>query len=351
MPKSILSCKYSNKDQNRFKVIIPALIRDIVEDQDLPVRGGRLNALSPTKLQMELDTMLDTPLGVKIDPLGLRLHIPHGEQAGDDPFLIVDLPEKKVNGETEVKFPDQEVDIMDEAQLTAWFNDFFDAETTELRVVVPEMTAHLGALKYTVKLDKTIKVPGLNYLDGFSSIDQEIMIPPEDNGDNIKGHLNIPNSGTIKLGLANPSFFMMAGDIKLGLVTLPDLELKPGNNTVFYHGKLYLDALIPNLPEILASQGTALTDGYLAVNCTGNSTYTDDGEQVKYLEGVLNTKKIPLRIPITQLMGSLLGGLLDGSGGGLGNSTGGGSLLDRLGDVVGNRTLFDGMLDRFENPT
>lgn len=305
--------------------------------------------LSPRKLQMELDTVLDTPLRVKIDPLGLKLQIPHGEHAGKGPFLIVDLPEKKIDGETKVNFPDQEVDIMDEEQLTAWFNDFFDAETTELRVVVPEMTAHLGALTYVVELDKTIKVPGLNYLDGFSSIDQEIMIPPDDNGDNIKGHLNIPNSGTMTLGLANPSFFMVAGDVKLGLVTLPKLELKPGNNTAFFHGKLYLDSLIPNLPAILESQGTALNKGYIAVNCTGNSTYTDDGEQVKYLEGVLNIKKIPLRIPITQLLSSLLGGLM-GGGGGLGNSTEGGSLLDRLGNVVGNGTLFDGMLDHFENP-
>lgn len=299
---------------------------------------------------MELDTILDTPLGVKIDPIGLRLQMPHGEHADKGAFLVVDLPESKVDGETEIKFPSQKVDIDDEKQLTAWFNDFFDAETTDLRVVVPEMTAHLGALKYTVKLDKTIKVPGLNYLDGFSSIDQEIMIPPENNGDNIKGHLNIPNAGTMTLGLANPSFFMMVGDVELGLVTLPGLELKPGNNTAFYHGKLNLDAVIPNLPDILASQGTALTDGYLAVNCTGNSTYNDDGEQIKYLEGVLNTKKIPLRIPITQLMSSLLGGLM-GDGGALGNGADGGSLFDRLGDVVGNKTLFDGMLDHFENAT
>lgn len=295
--------------------------------------------------------MLDTPLGVKIDPLSLRLRMPHGEYADAGPFLKVDLPAEKVDGETEINFPNQEVDIIDEEQLTAWFNDFFDKETTDLRVVVPGMTAHLGALTYKVDLDKTIKVPGLTYLDGFSPIDQEIMIPPEENGDNIKGHLNIPNSGTMTLGLANPSFFMIAGDVKLGLVTLPDLVLKPGNNSAFFHGKLYLDTLIPNLPAILASQGTALSEGYLDVNCTGNSTYTDDGEQVKYLEGVLNIKKIPLRIPITSLLSSLLSGLMGGDGGGgSGNSTEGGSILERLGNVIGNDTLFDGMLDHFENP-
>lgn len=299
---------------------------------------------------MELDTIIDTPLGVKTDPLSLGLQIPHGEHAGKGPFLTINLPEKKIDGETEVKFPNQEVNIIDEEQLTAWFNDFFDAETTELRVVEPEVTVRLGALTYTAELDKVIKVPGLNYLDGFSSVDLEMMIPPDDNGDNIKGHLNIPNSATMTLGLANPSFFMMAGDVKLGLVTLPGLELKPGNNTAFFHGRLYLDAVIPNLPAILASQGTALNEGYIAINCTGDSTYTDDGERVKYLEGVLNTKKIPLRIPTMWLLSSLLGELM-GGGGGLGGSAEGGSFLDRLGNVVSNGTLFDRMLDHFENST
>lgn len=258
--------------------------------------------------------MLDTPLGVKIDPLSLQLRIPHGEYKDNGPFLFVDLPEAEVDGETEVNFPAQEADVEDEEQLTAWFNDFFDDEVTELRVRVPEMTAHLSSLEYTVELDKVIKVPGLNYLDGFSSIDQEIMIPPEDNGDNIKGHLMIPNSATMTLGLANPSFFMIAGDVKLGLVTLPGLVLEPGENTAFYHGQLYLDALVPNLSSILASQGTAISEGYLDVNCTGNATYTDDGERVGYLEGVLNTKKIPLRIPLTQLMSSLIGAVMGGEG-------------------------------------
>lgn len=303
---------------------------------------------------MELDTILDTPLAVKCDPLGLELRIPHGEYKDNGAFVVVDLPGKDIDGETEIEFPSQEVDIVDEEQLTAWFNDFFDQATTELRVVVPELTAHLSSLKYTVELNSVIKVPGLNYLDGFSSIDQEIMIPPEDNGDNIKGHLNIPNSGTLTLGLANPSFFMVAGGVKLGLVTLPGLVLEPGNNTIFFHGQLYLDALIPNLSDILASQGTALSEGYLDVNCTGNSTYTDDGEQVKYLEGVLNNKEIPLRIPLTQLLSSLLSGVMgdDGLGdlgGGLGNLTDIGSLVDGLGGVIGNDTLFEGMLDHFEN--
>lgn len=301
---------------------------------------------------MELDTLLDTPLGVVIDPIGLQLRIPHGEYEDNGAFLVVDLPEKEVDGETEIQFPKQTVDVKDEEQLTAWFNDFFDAETTELRVRVPEMTAHLSSLTYKVELDKVIKVPGLNYLDGFSSIDQEIMIPAEDNGDNIKGHLNIPNSATMTLGLANPSFFMVAGGVKLGLVTLPGLELKPGNNTAFYHGQLFLDELVPNLSDILASQGTSLMEGYLDVNCTGNSTYTDDGERIKYLEGVLNTKEIPLRIPITQLGSALLGGLMDGGSlGGLGlpNVTDVGGVLERLGGVIGNDTLYQGMLDHFEN--
>ena len=335
--------------QNSFKVIIPALIKDIVGDQELPVKAGRLNAISPSRLEIELDTVLDTPLAVKIDPLSLQLKTPHGEHAGKDAFLTVDIGEQKVDGETVVHVPAQEVDVADEEALTAWFNDFFDEPTTELHVQVPDLTTHLGALTYKVDLDKTIRVKGLNYLEGFSAIDMEFMVPPEENGDNIRGYLNIPNSATMTLGLANPSFFMMTGDVKLGLVTLPNLEIKPGNNSAYFHGQMYFDALIPNLPEILGSQGTSFSEGYLDLNCTGNSTYNDDGERIRYLEGVLNHKHIPLRIPITSLLSDILSGFLGGDGilgGGGGN---GSSLLDGIGNVVGNETLFSGMLDHFEN--
>ena len=343
---------------NSFKVIIPALVKNIVDDQDLPVKAGHLNAISATEIEVKLDTMLDTPLAVKIDPIKLQLQIPKkdgdDDEDNDAAFLELELPETKVDGETEVKFPNQVVKVKDEKDLTAWFNAFFDNAQTDLRVTARDLTSHLGALKYVVDLDKNIQVNGLTYLEGFSAIDMEFILPPDDKGDNIKGLLNIPNSGNLELGLQNPSFFMMAGDVKLGLVTLPDLVLKPGNNSADFKGQFYFDALVPNLPGILSSQGTGISEGVINLNCTGNSTVDGNGDPIPYLEGVLNNKHIPLKIPITDLLSDLMSAFMDGGSlgdldlGGGGNSTGGG-LLDGLTNVFGNSSLFEGMLDRFED--
>lgn len=323
-----------------FKVIIPALIKSIVGNQELPIKAGSLNALSPTQMEMQLDTMLDTPLGVKTDPLLLKLQKPGGSKDEDAPFVTLKLPEHEIDGETKVVFPDQTVDIIDEKQLTAWFNDFFDSEETELRVTAREMKTHLGALTYTVDLDKTIRVKGLTYLKGFGITDMEFMRPEKEGDDNIKGYLNVPNSGSLTLGLGTLGFYLMAGEVELGLVSLPDLVLKPGNNSATFHGQFYFDRLIPNLSSILESQD-AISQGYVSLNATGSDVISADGQRIPYLEGVLTTKSIPLRIPVMDLMVDVMGGLMDNGGGAEG-------LIDRIGGVLGNDTLFSGLLDRFE---
>ena len=341
----------ASSDRNsRFKVIIPAIIKDIVEDQELPVRGGALNFTEPTRLHMSMDTSLDTPLGVKIDPLPLGLYRPPAVPDADNKdhakaFLTLQMPEQHIHHETEVKIPDQIVDITDQTDLVAWFNDFFDKDFAQLRVKTDDLSAHLGALHYTVNLDKTVRVPGLRYLKGFGVQDMQFMIPPDSAGRNMKGHLVIPNAGVLTLGLGNVTFNVVAGDITLGLVNIYNLDLKPGNNTPPFDGVFYFDQLIPNLAALLDTQQGALAEGMLEFNATGNSTF-HNGQRVAYIEGVLNHKRIPFRIPATTLLLDVVGALLGGAAGANGAQL---PLLDTLGDVMGNKTLLEQMLSHFDS--
>ena len=336
--------QYEPNHDPRFKVIIPAIIKNIVGDQELPVKGGALNFTEPTRLHINLDTSLDTPLGVKIDPLPLSLIRPQTDGADDagTPFLTVQMPEQHIHHETDVIIPDQIVDILDYTQLVAWFNEFFDNEAAELRLKADDLSAHLGALDYKVDLEKTIKVPGLNYLKGFGLLDMQFTIPPGPSGHNMKGHLNIPNAGVLTLGLGNVTFNVMAGDIDLGLVYIYNLELKPGNNTPPFEGDFYFDQLVPNLSVFMQAQHSALADGMVEFNATGNSTF-HNGQRIKYVEGVLNQKHIPFRVPLTSLLLDVVSGVL--AGGTNGSEL---PLLDTLGDVLGNKTLFEQMLTHFE---
>jgi hypothetical protein len=268
----------------------------------------------------------------------------HDAEDAKMPFVTLQMSEQYIHHETNITVPDQVVQVTDHTQLIAWFNEYFDKETTELRVKAESLNAHLGALHYTVGLDKTIQVQGLNYLKGFGVQDMQFTIPPEtSSGHNMKGHLNIPNAGVLTLGLGNVTFNVMAGDIKLGLVHIYDLDLKPGNNTPPFEGDFYFDQLVPNLVAFLDIQRVALADGMIEFNATGNSTI-NNSQHIKYVESVLNQKHIPFRIPATAL-------LLDVVSGVLASGTTNGSqllLLDTLGEVLGNKTLFEQMLDHFE---
>jgi hypothetical protein len=142
----------------------------------------------------------------------------------------------------------------------------------------------------------------------------------------------------LRLGLGDLQFNVMAGETRLGLINLPDLQLWPGNNSVPFEGNFFFDQLVPNLSEILDSQKGALSNGYMEFNATGNSTMVN-GEHIKYIEGVLNYKHIRFTFPVISLLGDVLGGLLDADQG---------SLLDIFGGAVGNSTLLEHVLGHWD---
>ncbi|GAB1313190.1 DUF748 domain-containing protein [Madurella fahalii] len=325
-----------------FKVIIPTIIRNIVDDQELPVKGGALNFTDPTRLHITLDTSLDTPLAVRIDPSPLSLLRPAADGAAGTPFLKLQMPEQYINHETDVLIPNQVVDVLDHTQLVAWFSEFFDKEAVELRIKADSLSAHLGALDYQVDLDKAIKVQGLNYLKGFGVRDMQFTIPPGPSGHNMRGTLDIPNAGVLTLGLGNVTFNVMADDVNLGMVRIYNLDLKPGNNTPPFNGDFYFDQLVPNLAAFIETQRDALANGMIELHAVGNSTF-HNGQRIGYVEGVLNQKRIPFRVPATTLLLGVLSGVL--AGGTNGSEL---PLLDTLGSVLGNTTLFEQLLGHFE---
>lgn len=62
--------------------------------------------------------------------------------------------------------------------------------------------------------------------------------------------------------------------------------------------------------------------------------------RIPYLEGVLNKKRIRFTVPVISLLGDVLGGVLGADQG---------SLLDIFGEAVGNTTLLEGILGRWDN--
>lgn len=300
--------------------------------------SGALQDISPTQMRMSLKTSLDTPLGVKIDPMPLHFH--DVQSASNAPaWLTLDIPEHHVHHTTPVDIPTQAVTITNQSELVAWFNEFFDQPSAPL-LVKADPSIHLGILRYDAHLDKTIQVPGLNYLKGFGVQDLQFVLPPDAQGHNLKGHLNIPNAGVLTLGLGNLTVNLLSGPVNLGTANIHDVVLKPGNNTLPFDGVFLFDALVPNLAAILDSQKDALATGNLQLSASGNSTIVN-GVHIPYIEQVLNTKNIKFDVPVLTLLGDVLSGLLHS---GNGSAT---SLGDILYDVVGNSTMFENLLQNW----
>lgn len=297
-------------------------------------------ALSPTSLNMSLDTSLNTPLAAKIQSTKLSLYNKDTEPYS--PFMKITLPELNVNHKTETSVVNQTVHIDDLDELIKWFNGVFDEP--EVKVSVKgDPTVKLSTLTYHPHLNTDVKVKSLDYLAGFGVNEMEFVLPPKENGFNLKGTLNLPNSGSLELFLGNLTFNMMSGNVNLGYANLYNVDMKPGNNTPYFDGEFFFNELIPNLGTILDAQKEALSRGVIAFNATGNST-TINGEHIMYVEKVLNAKHIPYEIPVTTLLSSLVNGLM-----GDGKS----DLLDLAGDLVGNKTLLDNILEHWNetNPT
>ncbi|KAK6838121.1 hypothetical protein PG987_006402 [Apiospora arundinis] len=327
-----------------FMVILPAIVQRIVNDQSLPIKGGAFLCLSPSQMMISLETSLKTPLAAQIDPLTMFLY--NRATPEFSPFVNLTLPPQRLDGETPIIVTNRTVTITNQTELITWFNEVWDKPQTELSVR-GDSTVHLGALHSKVHLEKTVEVNSLNQLNGFGIEELSLVLPPLEDGRNVRGTLNLPNWGSLTLGLGNVSLNLMAGDMRIGLITIYDVLIPPGNNTREFDGHLYLDQLMSNLGAVLSAQGEALNQGMIQIDATGNATVVN-GQHIPFVEAILNKKRVTSKIGVFTLLGDVINSLTRGNGA---NGTSGGSLVDLVGDTFGNSTLLSQALHHWNNAT
>lgn len=318
-----------------FKVIVPAIVQSIMNSQNLPMEGGILEVVSATQFKLAINTSLDAPLPARLSEFSVDLY--NKETIPFSPFTNLTIPGQKINGNTKLIIPSQVVTIKNETELDRWFDQVFDLETVDLSIT-GRPTVYLGALSSTPDLDKTTSMPGLNRLSGFSIMDLKVVFPPDSNGNNIKGTINIPNAGALALYFGNITFDIYSGSTKLGYMTTYEVLLNRGNNTLNWDGSLDLPTVAKNIGPILASQKDALKRGQVEFNVIGTKVMVN-GERIPYIEQVIGRKPLISVMPVIGLVSDVLGGFL-GAGGGA-------SIADAVGDVVGNNTFLQNVINNF----
>ncbi|KAI0378165.1 hypothetical protein F5Y04DRAFT_164440 [Hypomontagnella monticulosa] len=317
-----------------FLVIIPAIVQRILDDQPMNVSGGAFIAITPEKLNISITTSLDTPLPADIDPVTLFMY--NKDTPTFSPFVNVTLPSLHVDGETPIVLTDQTVTVTNETELISWFGDVFDQPKVTLSTR-GDASIHLGKLHSNGHIEKTVEVNSLNKLKGFGIEHMQLMLPAKDNGTNIQGTLNLPNWGALTLGIGNLSLNLMSGDLRIGLITIYDVLIPPGNNSRFFNGELYLDVLMQNIGTVLQSQSDALNEGNIQIDATGNATVVN-GQNIRFIEAVLNKRRVTSTIPVVKLASDLIASFTNGTEVNLP------ALLD---DVFGNSTLIEEVLSHW----
>ncbi|KAL7625744.1 hypothetical protein AAE478_004967 [Parahypoxylon ruwenzoriense] len=311
-----------------FRVIIPAVVQNIIDDQPMPVTGGAFIAVTSTKLNVSITTSLNSPLPADIDPVLLYMY--NKGTPDFSPFVNVTLPGMHVDGDTVVSVTDQTVTITNETELISWFGDVFDHPTVTLSTR-GDAQVHMGALHSSAHIDKTVEVNSLNKLKGFAIEHMQLIMPARENGTNIQGTLNLPNWGALTLGIGDLSLNLMSGDLRIGLITIYDVLIPPGNNSRYFNGELYLDVLFQNLGTVLSNNADALNEGNIQIDATGNATVID-GEHIGFIEAVLNRRRVTSTISVVKLLGDMIGSFTNGSSM---------SIPDLLDEVLGNSTLIE----------
>ncbi|KAK2805943.1 hypothetical protein FQN51_008717 [Onygenales sp. PD_10] len=314
-----------------FLVIIPAIAQRMVDDANLPIHSASIMKPTPESVEYSLTASLKVPPPFAVDLDPITLHLYRVQQSADESYIEIPLPQLHLKGNTTIAIEDQQVSILDMKDWTQFLSEAVHQETFIL-AAKGSTTAHLGALKAGLTLDKQLNLSGLNGLTGYSIKSARAVLPFQDDGTQLKAQLDIPNHSSVQFELGNVTLNLFSGEYTLGTAIIYDVVLAPGSNIVDADLQVDLKGVLGNLKNILTSQKDSLRKGELAISASGNSTVYN-GKNIPYFEEVLNKITLQASVPIIKVLTDTLDAYT-GNGKGLKGLT---DLLkgDALQDITG----------------
>ncbi|KAI9770302.1 MAG: hypothetical protein M1840_003461 [Geoglossum simile] len=208
------------------------------------------------------------------------------------PFAYLQLPKVRSTKSTLVSI-DQTVKITDIDQFSEYTKTVMNSET--FRVALRGRTVlHLGRLPATsVNYNEVLTFKGLNKLKGFDILGSHIVLSNDTTAPNLIGHAYIPNPSLMTLQMGNVTYDLYANNTFIGQSLIPNLTLRPGNNTVEMRSKVNL---------LLVAKLTNATAGMLELEVRGNSSVYN-GQHLPYFEAAIKSNPIQITLNATKAKG------------------------------------------------
>jgi hypothetical protein len=118
-------------------------------------------------------------------------------------------------------------------------------------------------------------------------------LAPEKDGTNMRGtvYINNPSPMTISMGTVVQDVWV--GDTRIGITTIPDLTLKPGDNFVPMQ-------TISDQAQVISIISAKHKDGKLPVTIKGNSSTSLQGQKLDYFTAALKSNDMQTTLDLLE---------------------------------------------------
>ncbi|KAJ4391786.1 hypothetical protein N0V93_005406 [Gnomoniopsis smithogilvyi] len=288
-----------------FTVVVRHMILNAINDADMPLLSGSVEAVNSTHVRFGLTSELrnNQDRGVTLEAFPLELYNPESESK--DTIVSLNFPEQYLEKKslTSINVAPQTLEIQSQVELRRFLAKAFSANQTTVGVRGNTYAHVLGS--HSITIDKEISLDGLRNLEGMK-VDTLVPAPPggfgakiavDDPRDSIatmNGSLTIPNPSKLSLALGDVTYNVYSAGVLLGESHVNDLRLVPGQQAIPYEGTLNIDTIIDkankyaNFKKIMEG---ATDDARVPFDIVGNSTSVN-GEHIEYLDEVLGQIKL-----------------------------------------------------------
>ncbi|KAH7328684.1 hypothetical protein B0I35DRAFT_24302 [Stachybotrys elegans] len=296
-------------------VAVPNIAQDKINDAELEVVSIAVSQTQSESYTLEINSIIhsDGSTSATIDPFDGVIYLEDLEP--HTPFVRVHFPQTSAAERQEITLR-EDVHIEDMDAFTTFTTWVVNNETLRLTVEGKTRVKTSGlSRKYDVDFKKTVEVAGFNKLRGAEIVEEEsrISLAAQEGEPNFRGVAVIPNPSVISLDIGNVTFSNSVGATAVGSLSIDDLQLLPGNNTV------NVSAVMDQITLIgLASSPEFCEDGTLPFTLRGD-TVVNHGQSLSYFADALASADITVNVDVATLAQESLNITLScpGEGGGL----------------------------------
>jgi hypothetical protein len=305
---------------------MPNIAQKGINDARLTLEAQVVTAPTPKSIHVMMNTTTESDSSYHPQLYSFRAALFLEDTEPDiKPFGYVNIPAVKTR-DTFSTVIDQDMEIVDQEQFARYNKMVLLSESYRvgLRGRVPLKEG--GLPKTTVDFNHVITskgmlatrddlpsanvdsfFPGLNNLEGFEIRNISISLVAAADGSNMKAQVFIPNpsSMTIEMGTITQNVYV--GDTMIGVATIPDLVLKPGDNLVDMTSAA-------NQAIVIGLITTKYLNGKLPVRIVGNNS-TVNGQDIPYFTAALKSQELNTTLDLGPALAAAgLGALSGGTG-------------------------------------